>query len=89
MMLGGDTNLVGTPLVDGAKVTAEVLSHGLGDKLHVYKYKAKINYRRKIGHRQRFTEVVIKEIASGSGAAAQPEAVAESEPESAAAEVSE
>jgi large subunit ribosomal protein L21 len=81
MLVGGATTLVGTPLVDGAKVTAEVLAHGRGDKLHIYKYKAKINYRRKIGHRQRFTEVVIKEIAAGSGAAPQPEVAASVQPE--------
>ena len=53
MMLGGngaDSDVrVGTPLVDGASVRAEVLSHGRGDKIYIYKFKAKANYRRKNG----------------------------------------
>lgn len=63
LLLGGDTVRVGTPLVAGASVKAEVLTHGRGDKLYIYKYKAKANYRRKNGHRQPYTEVRIKEIA--------------------------
>ena len=46
MLLGGDGVEVGTPLVQGASVKAEVIEHGRGDKIHVYKYKAKINYRK-------------------------------------------
>lgn len=53
---------VGTPNVDGAKVTLEVVRHGKGRKIIVFKYKAKKNYRRKKGHRQPFTEVVVKSI---------------------------
>jgi large subunit ribosomal protein L21 len=53
---------VGTPSVDGAKVTLEVVRHGKGRKIIVFKYKAKKNYRRKQGHRQPFTEVVVKSI---------------------------
>lgn len=53
---------VGTPNVDGAKVTLEVVRHGKGRKIIVFKYKAKKNYRRKQGHRQPFTEVVVKSI---------------------------
>lgn len=64
LMLGGDEPKVGKPLLEGASVKAEVLSHGRGDKLHVYKFKAKTNYRRKTGHRQGYTEVRIKEILS-------------------------
>lgn len=63
MLLSGDEVKVGSPLVDGAAVRAEVLSHGKGDKLYIYKFKAKANYRRKNGHRQAYTEVRIKEIA--------------------------
>lgn len=63
MMLGGDDVKVGTPFIGDAGVKAEVLSHGRGDKLYVYKYKAKVNYRRKKGHRQPYTEVRIQEIA--------------------------
>ena len=53
---------VGTPLVDGAKVTGTVLEHGKGKKILVFKYKAKSNYRRRQGHRQPFTKVRIESI---------------------------
>ncbi len=62
MMLAGDDVQVGQPLLEGASVKAEVVSHGRGDKIYIYKFKAKSNYRRKNGHRQDFTEVRIKEI---------------------------
>ena len=45
-----------------SKVTVEVIGHGRGPKLDVYKYKAKTNYRRKIGHRQAFTTVRVKSV---------------------------
>jgi large subunit ribosomal protein L21 len=63
MMLSGDEVKVGAPLVEGASVKAEVLAHGRGKKLYIYKFKAKSNYRRKTGHRQDYTEVRITEIA--------------------------
>ena len=53
---------VGTPLVDGAKVTGKVVEHGKGKKILVFKYKAKSNYRRRQGHRQPFTKVRIESI---------------------------
>ena len=53
---------VGTPLVDGAKVTGTVLEHGKAKKFLVFKYKAKSNYRRRQGHRQPFTKVRIEKI---------------------------
>ena len=62
LLLGGDSVKIGAPRVDGASVTAEVIAHGRGDKLHVYKFKAKSNYRRHIGHRQSFTEVRIVSV---------------------------
>lgn len=62
LLLGGDEVKVGQPLVEGASVTAEVLSHGRGDKIHIYKFKAKANYRRHRGHRQPYTEVRITKI---------------------------
>ncbi len=55
--------LVGTPYVEGASVEGEVLSHGKRPKVVVYKYKSKKNYRRKRGHRQDFTELLITRIA--------------------------
>ncbi|MFO7565602.1 MAG: 50S ribosomal protein L21 [Enhygromyxa sp.] len=55
---------VGTPLVDGAKVSALVKAHGRGKKLIVYKFRRRKNYRRKNGHRQPFTEVEITGISA-------------------------
>lgn len=66
MMLGDDNIQVGTPLLDGVSVKAEVLSNGRDRKLYIYKFKAKTNYRRKQGHRQSYTEVKITEIATGN-----------------------
>ncbi len=62
MMLAGEEVKVGAPLVEGASVKAEIVSHGRGKKLYIYKFKAKSNYRRKTGHRQNYTEVRITEI---------------------------
>ena len=53
---------IGKPLVEGAVVTGEVLSHGHDKKIMVFKYKSKNNYRRRQGHRQPFTKVCIKNI---------------------------
>ena len=53
---------VGKPLVEGAKVTGKVEAQGKARKVHVFKYKAKSNYRRRQGHRQPFTKVVIEKI---------------------------
>ena len=53
---------VGTPTVAGAKVTAKVAKQGKADKIFVFKYRAKINYRKRQGHRQPFTQVEITSI---------------------------
>lgn len=58
----GDETKVGSPLVEGAKVTGKVVKHGKGKKIIVFKYKPKKNYKRKKGHRQPFTQVVIENI---------------------------
>jgi large subunit ribosomal protein L21 len=60
---GEDKVMVGTPTVDGASVTAEVLRHGRGDKVIVFKRKRRKGYRRKQGHRQNFTEIRIDAVA--------------------------
>jgi large subunit ribosomal protein L21 len=54
---------VGTPFVSGAKVVAKVLQQGRGKKLRIFKYKPKVRYRRRLGHRQQFTELEIESIA--------------------------
>ena len=53
---------VGTPYVEGAKVTAKVVKNGLSKKIRIYKYKAKHNERKTIGHRQPYTCLVIEAI---------------------------
>jgi len=53
---------VGTPTVSGAKVIAEVVGNGKGEKVIVFKYKPKTRYRRTKGHRQQYTALAVKEI---------------------------
>ncbi len=61
--VGNDAGFTaGTPVVEGAVVTAKVERHGKGRKITVFKYKPKKNYRRKQGHRQPYTKIVIEKI---------------------------
>ena len=53
---------VGTPVVEGAKITAKVEKQDKARKILVFKYKAKSNYRRRQGHRQPFTKLTIEKI---------------------------
>ncbi|MED3660987.1 50S ribosomal protein L21 [Ureibacillus sp. FSL K6-8385] len=62
LFVGGETVKVGTPTVEGATVTAKVIKEGRGKKITVFKYKPKKNYRRKQGHRQPYTKLVIESI---------------------------
>ena len=62
LMLSGETIEVGSPYVEGASVTGKVVRHGRGEKIVVFKYKSKKNYRRKAGHRQPFTQVEITKV---------------------------
>ena len=76
LLVGGDDAVsVGTPTVDGAKVTAEVADQFRGPKIIVYKYKAKTHYRRKNGHRQSYTRLRIRHILTDG--AEEPEEVVE------------
>ncbi len=63
---------VGQPTVDGVKVLAEVEKQGRGDKIIVFKYKPKVRYSVKQGHRQSLTTLSIKEIVTGGGQARAP-----------------
>ena len=63
-----DSAAIGQPLVDGAKVSAEVLGQDRGDKIVVFKRKRRKGFQKKIGHRQPFTEVKITAIHSSGGA---------------------
>jgi large subunit ribosomal protein L21 len=58
----GDNVTVGQPTVAGARVVAEVLGEAKGKKIVVFKYKSKVRYRRKTGHRQRYSRVVVRDI---------------------------
>ena len=58
----GDNLKLGTPLVSGAKVTAEVVDQRKGDKILAYKYRRRKGYQRTVGHRQKLTRVKITSI---------------------------
>ena len=62
LLLSGDTVAVGTPYVKGAQVKAVVENHVRGDKIIVFKYKPKKDYRRTKGHRQEYSVLRIKDI---------------------------
>jgi large subunit ribosomal protein L21 len=60
----GESARIGTPRVEGAKVSGVVKAHVRGKKLVVYKFRRRKNYRRKNGHRQNYTEVEITGISA-------------------------
>ncbi|ETT82452.1 50S ribosomal protein L21 [Viridibacillus sp. FSL R5-0477] len=62
LFVGGEAVKVGAPFVEGATVTAKVEKHGRQKKIVVFKLKAKKNYRRKQGHRQPYTKLVVEAI---------------------------
>ena len=65
LIADGDEAAIGQPVVDGAKVSAEVLGQDRGEKIIVFKRKRRKGYRKKQGHRQDFTEVRVTEITIG------------------------
>mgnify|MGYP001812661676 FL=1 len=63
LMVGeGEDVKIGTPYLQGGKVTATVVDHGRRDKIKVIKFKRRKNYRRQMGHRQYFTQIEITGI---------------------------
>lgn len=63
LMVGAGADVkIGAPLVEGSKVTAEVLSHGRHDKVKIVKFNRRKHYRNETGHRQWYTEVKITSI---------------------------
>lgn len=62
LFVGGEKALIGTPYIDNAKVVAQVVGSGKAEKITVVKFKRRVKYRRKKGHRQEFTEVKIEKI---------------------------
>jgi len=70
LLVDGETTQVGAPLVTGARIKATVLEHIRGPKILVFKYKAKMRYRVRHGHRQDYTRLRIERIAAGGRSAA-------------------
>lgn len=64
LLANGEDLTLGTPMVSGAAVTAKVLSHGRGEKVHIYKMRRRKHYRKSQGHRQNYTEIEIVGITS-------------------------
>ena len=63
LMVGsGDDVNIGAPYIEGGKVSAEVRGHGRASKIEIVKFKRRKHHRKQMGHRQSYTEIVIKEI---------------------------
>ena len=68
LFIGGDKKtLVGSPVIKGAKVVATSLGETKGEKVIVFRYKSKVRYRSKRGHRQTYTKILVNEIVKGKG----------------------
>jgi large subunit ribosomal protein L21 len=66
LFIGGDgDSVVGNPVIKGAKVVATCLGEAKGEKVIVFRYKSKVRYRRKKGHRQTYTRILVNEITRG------------------------
>lgn len=63
LMVGdGDDVNIGTPYIEGGKVSAEVRAHGRAKKIEIVKFKRRKHHQKQMGHRQSYTEIMIKEI---------------------------
>lgn len=63
LMIGdGEDVRVGAPVLDGGKVTAEVVGHGRADKIHIIKFKRRKHHMKRMGHRQHYTDIKITGI---------------------------
>ena len=76
----GDDVMVGTPVVSGATVSGTVLGEELGPKLVIFKFKQKVKYRRRTGHRQHLLRIRIDEINAKGGSKSRAKATAEAAP---------
>ena len=65
LTVDGDKIKTGQPTVKGAEVLGEIVQHVKGEKIYVFKFKRRKNYRRKTGHRQRYTDVKITSLKFG------------------------
>jgi large subunit ribosomal protein L21 len=85
LVADGDDIKIGTPYVDGGKVTATVTGHGRHDKIEVIKFKRRKKYHRHQGHRQYYTELQVTGISPAAGSSAEaPAEPAPTEPVSGA-----
>ena len=75
LIADGDRVVVGTPTVDGAKVIATSQGEGKGKKIIVFKYKPKVRYRKKTGHRQLYTRLAIDKIVGPEAEPGKPKKV--------------
>ncbi len=62
LLVGGDSVVVGTPLVEGARVVATICGEARGPKIRVFKHKRRKGYRLHMGHRQHYTQLKIESI---------------------------
>jgi large subunit ribosomal protein L21 len=68
LFIGEDKNtLIGDPVIRGAKVVATSLGEAKGEKVIVFRYKSKVRYRSKRGHRQTYTKILVNDIVKGKG----------------------
>lgn len=91
LVADGDNVTVGSPMVEKANVSAEILSQERGDKIHIVKFRRRKHHMKRTGHRQYLTKVKITGINASGGAAAKPKAAAakpkkEAKPEATQAE---
>jgi len=75
LIADGDRITVGTPTIDGAKVIATSWGEGKGKKIIVFKYKPKVRYRKKTGHRQLYTRLSIDRIVGSEAKPGEPKKV--------------
>lgn len=64
MVADGEDVKVGTPLLEGGKVTATIKAHGRGKKIEIVKFRRRKHHRKQMGHRQNFTEIEITDISA-------------------------
>ena len=62
LMVGGESVTIGSPLVDGASVTAKVLGNGRAKKVEIMKFRRRKHHQKRTGHRQHFTEIEVTGI---------------------------
>lgn len=86
LIANGEEVKIGTPLVDGAAVSAEVVSHGRSEKVRIIKFRRRKHSMKRQGHRQWYTEVKITDIAASGAKKAAPAKKAEAAPKAAKAE---